>query len=116
MSNGRVTDETAPIRVLAPGHPVFTFPNLIGSQDWAGWVQERGLYFLGEKDERYADLLTTEDPFPFNAGEKKGVLVEARYGKGRWVYLGLGLWRELPAGIPGSYRLLANLVSLGNAN
>lgn len=116
VSNGRVTDETAPIRVLAPGHPVFTSPNLIGSQDWAGWVQERGLYFLGEKDERYADLLTTEDPFPFNAGEKKGVLVEARYGKGRWVYLGLGLWRELPAGIPGSYRLLANLVSLGSAN
>jgi len=116
VSNGRVTDETAPIRVIAPKHPVFTSPNLIGPEDWAGWVQERGLYFLGEKDERYADLLTTEDPFPFNSGEKKGVLVEARYGKGRWIYLGLGLWRELPAGVPGSYRLLANLVSLGNAN
>jgi LmbE family N-acetylglucosaminyl deacetylase len=116
VSNGRVTDETAPIRVLVPNHPVFLVPNLIGPEDWEGWVQERGLYFLGEKDERYADLLTTEDPFPFNAGEKRGVLVEAHYGKGRWIYLGLGLWRELPAGVPGSYRLLANLVSLGKDN
>ena len=113
VGRGRVTDERAPIRVLAPDHPLFLVPNEIGEEDWQGWVQERGLYFLGQKDARYRDLVTMKDPFPFNADEKLGALVEARYGKGRWIYVGLGLWRQLPAGVPGSYRLLANLVSLG---
>ena len=113
VGRGRVTDENAPIRVVVPDHPLFRRPNSIGEEDWQGWVQERGLYFLGRKDARYRDLVATEDPFPFNAGEKLGSLVEARYGKGRWIYVGLGLWRQLPAGVPGSYRLLANLVSLG---
>ena len=115
VGRGRVTDERAPIRVLAPDHPLFLVPNEIGEEDWQGWVQERGLYFLGQKDARYRDLVAMEDPFPFNADEKLGALVEARYGKGRWIYVGLGLWRQLPAGVPGSYRLLANLVSLGRA-
>ena len=115
VGRGRVTDERAPIRVLAPDHPLFLAPNKIREEDWQGWVQERGLYFLGQKDARYRDLVAMEDPFPFNAGEKLGSLVEARYGKGRWIYVGLGLWRQLPAGVPGSYRLLANLVSLGRA-
>ncbi len=115
VGRGRVTDENAAIRVLVPDHPLFRTPNSIGEEDWRGWVQERGLYFLGRKDPRYCDLVTTEDPFPFNAGEKLGSLVEARYGRGRWIYVGLGLWRQLPAGVPGSYRLLANLVSLGRA-
>ena len=115
VGRGRVTDERAPIRVLAPDHPLFLAPNKIREEDWQEWVQERGLYFLGQKDARYRDLVTMEDPFPFNAGEKLGSLVEARYGKGRWIYVGLGLWRQLPAGVPGSYRLLANLVSLGRA-
>ena len=75
-------------------------------------MQERGLYFLGEKDSRYRDLVALADPFPANSGEKRGALVEAQYGKGRWVYVGLGLWRELPAGVPGAYQLLANLISL----
>ena len=115
VGRGRVTDENAPIRVVVPDHPLFRTPNSIGEGDWRGWVQERGLYFLGRKDPRYRDLVSMEDPFPFNAGEKLGSLVEARYGKGRWIYVGLGLWRQLPAGVPGSYRLLANLVSLGRA-
>jgi hypothetical protein len=76
-------------------------------------VQERGLYFLGERDARYLDLVRIEDPFPFNKGPKTGALVEARPGKGRWIYVGLGLWRQLPAGTDGAYQLLANLVSLG---
>jgi hypothetical protein len=59
------------------------------------------------------DLLQTEDPFPNNAGAKKGILVEARVGEGRWIYTGLGLWRQLPAGVDGAYQLLANLLSLG---
>ena len=115
MSSARVTDELAPITILEPAHPVFTWPNTIGEAAWKGWVQERGLYFLGEKDAKYTDLLELADPFPYNAGVKRGALVEARVGKGRWIYLGLGLWRQLPAGTEGAYQLLANLVSVGKA-
>jgi hypothetical protein len=113
VGTDRVTDENAPVEILAPGHPVFTTPNRIGPETWAGWVQERGTYFLGERDPRYVDLIRTTDPFPLNAAPKTGALVEARYGKGRWIYVGLGLWRQLPAGTDGAYRLLANLLSLG---
>ena len=64
--------------------PVFSTPNKLGPETWAGWVQERGLYFLGQRDSRYVDLVQSSDPFPFNPGIKKGALVEARVGKGRW--------------------------------
>jgi LmbE family N-acetylglucosaminyl deacetylase len=109
----RVTDENAPIEILVPDHPAFTRPNKIGPETWRNWVQERGTYFMGARDPRYVDLLRAQDPFPYNAGAKTGVLVEARVGKGRWLYTGLGLWRQLPAGVDGAYRLLANLLSLG---
>ena len=112
VSANRVTDENAPVKILDRGHPVFTTPNEMTDSVWNGWVQERGLYFLGEKDSRYRDLVALDDPFPNNPGEKSGALVEAPYGKGRWVYVGLGLWRELPAGVAGAYQLLANLISL----
>jgi hypothetical protein len=115
VGSGRVTDEHAPVKVLVPGHPVFTFPNTVGESTWRGWVQERGLYFLGEKDPRYVDLLQMEDPFPDNPGVKLGSLVEARTGKGRWLYVGLGLWRQVPAEVEGAYQLLANLISLPKA-
>ncbi len=116
VGRGRITVEEAPMNVLIPEHPVFRTPNAIGDDDWDGWVQERGLYFLApSEDPRYRDLLASEDPFQYNAGEKRGILVEARHGEGRWLYLGLGLWRQLPAGTPGAYRLLANLLSLGRA-
>jgi LmbE family N-acetylglucosaminyl deacetylase len=114
-SSNRVTDETAAVEVLDPANPVFTFPNKIGEAAWKGWVQERGLYFLGEKDPKYIDLVQLQDPFPANAGMKRGALVEANVGKGRWIYLALGLWRQLPAGTEGAYQLLANLISLGKA-
>ena len=113
VSGNRVTDEAAPVKVLAPADPVFNYPNKIGPATWADWVQERGLYFLGEKDKRYIDLVSMADPFPDNPGVKPGALVEARYGKGRWLYLGLGLWCQLPAGTEGAYQLLANLIGLG---
>ena len=113
VGNGRVTDENAPARILEPAHPVFFTPNEISGRDWEDWVQERGLYFMGEKDPRYRDLISTQDPFEYNQGVKLGSLVEADYGQGRWIYVGLGLWRQLPAGVPGAYRLLANLLSLG---
>jgi hypothetical protein len=114
VSANRVTDEHAPVEVLVPAHPVFNRPNKIGAADWTGWVQERGLYFLGDRDPRYVDLVQLADPFPFNPGPKTGALVEVKVGKGRWLYIGLGLWRQLPAGTDGAYRLLANLLSLGS--
>lgn len=112
VSSNRVTDEASAVKVLVPDHPVFTWPNRIDESAWRGWVQERGLYFLGERDSRYVDLLELVDPFPENAGPKRGALVEATVGKGRWLYVGLGLFRQLPAGTDGAYRLLANLLSL----
>ncbi len=115
VSQERITDEHAPVKVLDPKHPVFTFPNRIGESDWQNWVQERGTYFLGERDPKYVDLVEMEDPFENNRGVKRGAFVEARYGKGRWLYVGLVLWRELPSGVQGAYRLFANLISLGKA-
>jgi LmbE family N-acetylglucosaminyl deacetylase len=112
-TSDRVTDENAPMEVLVPDDPVFTTPNRIGAESWKDWVQERGTYFLGQKDPRYIDLVRTQDPFPLNAGARTGALVEARTGKGRWIYVGLGLWRQLPAGVDGAYRLMANLLSAG---
>ncbi|MGH9410566.1 MAG: PIG-L family deacetylase [Vicinamibacterales bacterium] len=108
----RVTDENAPMQILQPGNPIFTSPNALGPDTWTGWVQERGTYFMGETDPRYVDLLASADPFPNNPGTKTGILVEAHVGSGLWIYTGLGLWRQLPAGVDGAYRLLANLLSL----
>ena len=84
--------------------PFSISPNHIGAATWAGWVQERGLYFLGEKDPKYIDLVSMVDSFKDNPGEKLGSFVEGKTGKGRWIYLGLGLWRQLPAGTDGAYR------------
>jgi LmbE family N-acetylglucosaminyl deacetylase len=111
VSANRISDENAPINVLVPDHPLFTQPNRLGAPDWSGWVQERGLYFLEARDPRYRELISMTDPFPKNPGEKKGALVEAKVGKGTWTYVGLGLFRQVPAGTPGAWRLLANLVS-----
>ncbi|HMC78032.1 MAG TPA: PIG-L family deacetylase [Vicinamibacterales bacterium] len=113
VSSNRVTDETAPVEILEKEHHAFTYPNRIRQDAWDGWVQERGLYFLGEKDAKYTDLVQLQDPFEYNPGAKGGALVEARLGKGRWIYVGLGLWRQLPYGTVGAYQLMANLISLG---
>ena len=107
----RISDETTAMKLLVPGHPLLTTPNRIGAGDWAGWVQERGIQLLDEKDPRYLELLAATDPFPYNAGEKRGLLVDATVGKGTWTYVGLALFRQVPAGVPGGWRLLANLVS-----
>jgi LmbE family N-acetylglucosaminyl deacetylase len=115
ISQNRITVEEAPMRILAPAHPLFNFPNKISETDWKGWVQERGAYFLGERDPRYRDLLASEDPWEYNKGEKRGMLVEAAHGKGRWIYCGLTLFRQLPEGVPDAYRFFANLLSLPKA-
>ncbi len=113
VSSRRVTDESSPVKVLVPGHPVFTTPNTITDSDWKNWRQERGTYFFDPGDPAYTDLLEFDEPFPFNKGAKRGGLVEAKVGQGRWLYLGIGLWRQLPAGTDGAYRLMANIISLG---
>jgi hypothetical protein len=105
----RVTDQESPWRFLEPEAPVFTSPNQIGESDLQGWVTERGLYFLGEWAAEYMPLLELVDP-----GEepKRGALLVAPLGDGIYVYTGLSLFRQLPAGVPGAYRILANLISL----
>jgi LmbE family N-acetylglucosaminyl deacetylase len=117
VSRNRITVEEAPIDILVPDHPVFNTPNAITEDDWGGWVQERGLYFLDpEGDPRYTELLASEDPWEYNSGIKTGMLVEAKYGEGRWVYIGLGFFRQLPEGVASAYKLFANLLSLPKAS
>ncbi|MEA2561926.1 MAG: hypothetical protein QOH06_3430 [Acidobacteriota bacterium] len=105
----RVTDETAAATLLDPANPVFNTPNKIGPQDWEGWVQERGLYFLHTWDPAFVPLLAFTDP---DQPETKGGLLIAKLGKGHYVYTGLAFFRQLPAGVPGAYRLFANLLAL----
>jgi LmbE family N-acetylglucosaminyl deacetylase len=103
----RVTDETAKVTILDPADPLWSTPNRIGPQDWDGWVQERGLYFAHTWASEYAPMLAMNDP---GAPEQRGALLAARVGKGRYVYTGLAFFRQLPAGVPGAYRLIANLL------
>jgi hypothetical protein len=105
----RVTDETAAVTLLDPNHPAFRTPNAIGPADWEGWVQERGLYYAHTWAPEYRPLLSMADP---GGPEQKGGLLVARVGKGTYVYTGLAFFRQLPAGVPGAYRLLANLLAL----
>jgi hypothetical protein len=104
----RVTDEAAPVMILEPQHPLFNFPNKITDADWKGWVQERGLYFLSDWDARYTPLLASSDT-P-NAQLKGGQLIAA-YGKGTYIFTAYSWFRQFPSGVPGAYRLFANLVS-----
>ena len=107
----RVTDENAPVTLLDPTNPVFHYPNDIGAGDWRGWVQERGLYFPRTWDTTYVSVLETHDPLPPGSELKGGVLI-APLGRGTYVYTGLSFFRQLPAGVPGAYRLFANLLGL----
>jgi LmbE family N-acetylglucosaminyl deacetylase len=113
FSNTRVTDENGEVQVLASDDPVFHYPNEIGEGAWRNWVQERGTYFMVPDDQRYTDLIRIHEPFEHNVGWKKGALVTANVGKGRWIFVGLGLWRQVAAGTDGAFQLLANLASRG---
>lgn len=105
----RVVDENAPVKILEPTNPIFNFPNKITDEDFKGWVQERNAYNLVTFDPKYTPLLESHD-----AGEQenKGGLVIAKVGKGNWVYCSYSFFRQLPAGVPGAYRLFDNLLSL----
>jgi hypothetical protein len=108
LTRDRVTVEEATCTMLASDHPLLNFPNKIDPADFDSWTQERGLYFCGDLDPHYTPLLSWSDPGedPLN-----GALITCDYGKGRYVYTGISFFRQLPAGVPGAYRLFANLIS-----
>ncbi|NNE65569.1 MAG: PIG-L family deacetylase [Pyrinomonadaceae bacterium] len=108
--NARVSEEDAKVTILKPGHPVFNFPNKITQKDFEGWVQERNLYAFRSFDEKYTPLLESHD-----TGEEpnNGGMVIADYGEGKYMYVSYAFFRQLPAGVPGAYRLFSNIVSLG---
>jgi LmbE family N-acetylglucosaminyl deacetylase len=113
IGRDRVSEETAPVVFLDPKHPLLNYPNKITQKDFDGWVQERGLYFASAWDKRYEPILTSSDT---NESDKNGGLLYARYGEGVFIYTGYSWFRQLPAGIPGAYRLFANLISSGDAD
>ncbi|HEU5410651.1 MAG TPA: PIG-L family deacetylase [Candidatus Acidoferrales bacterium] len=108
----RVTDENSPVRFLNPSSPLLNYPNRITQTDFKGWIQERGLYFWGQWDPRYKAVLAMHDP---GEPDALGGLVWARDGKGIYIYTGLAFFRQLPAGVPGAYRLFVNLLSASRA-
>ncbi len=110
-SRDRVTIEEAPVEILAPGDPIFHYPNQITQKDFDGWVQERGLYFMASWDPKFEPLLASNDP---GEASLKGGLLRARYGKGVYIYSAYAFFRQLPAGVPGAIRLFVNLLDAGH--
>ena len=110
ISRDRVTEENAEVRFLAPNNPVLNTPNKITAEDFKGWKQEQGLYYPAEFDKAFTPILSANDK-----GEtpKNGALLIAKYGKGNYIYTGLSFFRELPEGVPGAFRLLANIIAIG---
>ena len=113
LSRDRVTNEVSEVRILAADHSLLNFPNKITTEDFRGWVQERGLYFPTTWSHEYTSILSMNDP-----GEtaKNGSLLIAKFGKGNYLYTGLSFFRELPAGVSGAYKLFANMLSVGKEN
>jgi len=113
LSRDRVTDEFAEVRFLAKNHPLLNVPNKITKNDFEGWVQERGLYFPNKWGSEFTPIFSMNDK---NEEAKEGSLLVASYGKGNYIYTGLSFFRELPAGVPGAYKLFANMLSVGKTN
>lgn len=111
ISRERVTEEDAEVTFLEPDHPVLNRPNTLTPADFENWVQERGLYFAGSWSEEYATPLGWHDG---DEPSRNGGLLIGHYGKGTFIYTGISFFRELPAGVPGAYRLLANILSYSN--
>jgi hypothetical protein len=112
ISRQRVSVEDAPVELLAPTDRLFNFPNKISATDFDGWIQERGLYFSPQWDEKYQPLLSTADP---GEAPSQGGLLRAAYGRGTYIYTGYAFFRQIPAGVPGAIRLYVNLLSAGQA-
>ena len=111
ITRDRVTEEDAVVSILKPEHPVLNYPNKITLKDFDGWIQERGLYFLSDVDPKYDRILGMNDE---NEKSGEGSLIVADYGKGRFIYTSLVFFRQLPAGVPGAYRLFVNLIAKKN--
>ncbi len=109
ISRGRVTDEASPVKFLLPDNPVLNYPNRITAKDFENWVQERGIYFADGLDPAFQTPLALRDP---GEEEQNGSLIIAGYGKGKFVYTGLVFFRQLPAGVTGAYKLMANIIAL----
>ncbi len=112
LSRDRVTNENSAIEIIAKDHPLVNFPNPITEKDFEGWVQERGLYFPNKWDPVFTPILSMNDEGE-NAAE--GSLLVAPYGEGHYIYTGLSFFRELPAGVPGAFKLFANMLSIGKS-
>ncbi|MCB0374743.1 MAG: PIG-L family deacetylase, partial [Sinomicrobium sp.] len=112
LSRDRVTEEDSEVQLLAGDHSLLNFPNKIGKSDFDGWVQERGLYFPGSWGTEFTPILSIHDK---GESPKNGSLLVAPYGEGHYIYTGLSFFRELPAGVPGAYKLFANMLSVGKA-
>jgi LmbE family N-acetylglucosaminyl deacetylase len=110
LSRARVSVEDAPVQILVPEDRTFHYPNEITQNDFDGWVQERGLYFMDKWDDHFKPLLACHDP---NEPEQKGGLLVAKYGKGTYIYTGYAFFRQLPAGVPGAIRLFVNVIAAG---
>jgi LmbE family N-acetylglucosaminyl deacetylase len=110
LGDERIVDQNAPITFLEPEHPLLNVPNKMGQEDFASWIQERGLYYPKEWDPQFHALLQSNDP---GEGPLKGGLLVADYGRGRYIYTSMVWYRELRAGVPGAYRMLANIISYG---
>ena len=113
ISRDRVTDESAEVKILDPSNPVFNAPNKIGAEEFQGWVQERGLYFPNEWDEKYTPLIACHDP---GEDDLSGAILTTSYGKGTFTYTGISWFRQLPAGVAGAYKIFANLISAKNGS
>jgi LmbE family N-acetylglucosaminyl deacetylase len=109
ISRDRVTEENAEVRFLVPNHPALNYPNAITPNDFKGWKQEQGLYYPKEFDKAFTPILSSNDK---GESAKDGALLIAPYGKGNYIYTGLSLFRELPEGVPGAYKLLSNMISI----
>jgi hypothetical protein len=112
ISRDRVTDEDSPVSLIDPKSPLLSSPNTITKADFDGWVQERGLYYASKWDSHYSTVIATHDP-----GEEflPGGMLFTRYGKGAYVFTAYSWFRQLPAGVPGAYRIFANLLSAGKS-
>ncbi len=113
LSRDRVTDENSSVQIIAKDHELVNYPNKIKVSDFDGWVQERGLYFPNEWDDKFTPILSMNDK---GESPKSGSLLIAPHGKGNYIYTGLSFFRELPAGVSGAYKLFANMLSVGKKN
>jgi hypothetical protein len=112
ISRARITDENAAVKILQPDHQILNFPNKITSKDFDGWIQERSIYHASNWDKHYETIFSMHDP---GESDDEGSLITTKYGKGTFVYTGLVFFRELPAGVPGAYRLMANIIALNKS-